>query len=249
MEILNGILDTYAQFFNWEMWGQVLTDPVSWGLIGSLVVMEGLLSADNALVLAVLVKHLPPEKRKKALLYGMFGAYFFRFIFIGIGVYLVKFSLVKILGAAYLGWIVFSHFRNKGGDDDAQEFKKGGWTVRVFGLFWATVISVELMDIAFSVDSILAAFAISDQVWVLLLGGILGIIMMRTIAGIFLTLIEKVPEMETTAFVLIAIIALKMFAGVFGFHMQHTTFFLILILAFLGTFVVHFRNKKKLDNM
>ncbi|WP_407637748.1 TerC family protein [Bacillus ndiopicus] len=227
------------------MWGEVLTDPVAWGLIFSLIVMEGLLSADNALVLAVLVKHLPPKQRKKALMYGMFGAYFFRFIFIGIGVYLVKFTLVKILGAAYLMWLVIAHFKNKNDDEDeAKEFKKSSWLVRIFGTFWATVISVELMDIAFSVDSILAAFAISDQVWVLLLGGVLGIIMMRTIAGVFLTLIERVPELETTAYILIAIISLKMFASVFGFHISHEIFFIILIAAFLITFIVHKYNKK-----
>ena len=67
MSILQGILDTYAQFFDLDMWIKVLQDPVSWGLIGTLVVLEGLLSADNALVLAVMVKHLPEEKRKKAL--------------------------------------------------------------------------------------------------------------------------------------------------------------------------------------
>lgn len=65
MSILQGILDTYAQFFDLDMWIKVLHDPVSWGLIGTLVVLEGLLSADNALVLAVMVKHLPEEKRKK----------------------------------------------------------------------------------------------------------------------------------------------------------------------------------------
>lgn len=65
MSILQGILDTYAQFFDLDMWIKVLQDPVSWGLIGTLVVLEGLLSADNALVLAVMVKHLPEEKRKK----------------------------------------------------------------------------------------------------------------------------------------------------------------------------------------
>nr|WP_042479047.1 TerC family protein [Bacillus ndiopicus] len=245
MNVINEILNTYAQFFNWQMWGEVLTDPVAWGLIFSLIVMEGLLSADNALVLAVLVKHLPPKQRKKALMYGMFGAYFFRFIFIGIGVYLVKFTLVKILGAAYLMWLVIAHFKNKNDDEDeAKEFKKSSWLVRIFGTFWATVISVELMDIAFSVDSILAAFAISDQVWVLLLGGVLGIIMMRTIAGVFLTLIERVPELETTAYILIAIISLKMFASVFGFHISHEIFFIILIAAFLITFIVHKYNKK-----
>jgi len=248
LEIIDQILSTYALFFDWAHWGEVLTDPVSWGLIGSLVVIEGLLSADNALVLAVLVKHLPEKQRRKALMYGMFGAYFFRFIFIGIGVYLIKFWFIKVLGALYLGWLVYSHFRKKGGDeeDDAKEFKKDSLLVRIFGTFWATVISVELMDIAFSVDSILAAFAISDQVWVLLVGGVLGIIMMRTVAGIFLTLIEKVPELENTAFILIGIISLKMLASVFGFHLEHWLFFIILILAFAITFVIHFMNKKKL---
>jgi len=245
LDVINEILNTYAQFFNWQMWGKVLTDPVAWGLIFSLIIMEGLLSADNALVLAVLVKHLPQNQRKKALMYGMFGAYFFRFIFIGVGVYLVKFSIVKILGAAYLMWLVIVHFKNKSDEEDgAIEFKKNGWMVRVFGTFWATVISVELMDVAFSVDSILAAFAISDQVWVLLLGGVLGIIMMRTIAGVFLALIERVPELETTAYILILIISLKMFASIFGFHLSHEIFFAILILAFLLTFVVHKMNKK-----
>lgn len=178
-------------------------------------------------------------------MYGMFGAYFFRFLFIGIGVYLVKFSIVKVIGATYLMWLVILHFKNKSDDEgEAHEFKKTGWMVRVFGTFWATVISVELMDVAFSVDSILAAFAISDQVWVLLLGGVLGIIMMRTIAGVFLSLIERVPELETTAYILIAIIALKMFASIFGFHLSHELFFIILIVAFLLTFVVHKMNKK-----
>lgn len=246
MDIIHEILNTYAQFFNWQMWGEVLSDPVSWGLILSLVIMEGLLSADNALVLAVLVKHLPPKQRKRALMYGIVGAYLFRFIFIGIGIYLVKFSIVKIVGATYLLWLVILHFISKSTDEDeVREFKKSGLMVRLFGTFWATVISVEIMDIAFSVDSILAAFAISDQVWVLLLGGVLGIIMMRTIAGVFLALIERIPELETTAFILIAIIALKMFAGVFGYHLPHEMFFAILLVAFLLTFVVHKLNKRK----
>lgn len=246
MEVLNQILHTYAMFFDWEMWGKVLTDPVAWGLIGSLVVIEGLLSADNALVLAVLVKHLPDQQRKKALMYGLFGAYFFRFLFIGIGVYLIKFWFIKVLGAAYLGWLVYSHFRNKNEDEnEAKAIKKDSLLVRLFGTFWATVISVEMMDLAFSVDSILAALAISDQIWILLIGGMLGILMMRTVAGLFLTLIEKVPELETTAFILIGIISAKMFLSVFGFELSHYAFFTILIIAFAITFIVHFVNKKK----
>jgi YkoY family integral membrane protein len=245
VDVLHQILSTYASFFDWEMWGEVLTDPVSWGLIGSLVILEGLLSADNALVLAVMVKHLPPDKQKKALTYGLFGAYFFRFFFIGIGVYLIHFTWIKVVGAAYLAWIVIKHFWIGDGDEDSSAMKKNSWTIRLFGVFWATVISVELMDLAFSVDSILASLAVSNEIWILLIGGMLGILMMRTVAKLFLVLIEKVPELENTAFVLIGIIAAKMFASIFGFELDHYVFFAILIAAFIITFIIHFINKNK----
>lgn len=245
MEIINEILATYASFFEWDMWVEVLTDPVSWGYIGTLVILEGLLSADNALVLAVMVKHLPPKQRKKALTYGLFGAYFFRFVFIGLGMLLIKFWWVKVLGAAYLAWLVIKHFWLGEQEEEMEGMKKEGWLVRTFGVFWGTVISVELMDIAFSADSILAAFAVSEKVWVLLIGGMLGILMMRTVAKFFLVLIDRIPELENTAFILIAIIAAKMFASVLGFELHHFVFFGILVLAFVATFIVHNINKKK----
>ena len=247
MEILQQILSTYALFFDWEMWVEVLSNPVSWGLIGTLIVIEGLLSADNALVLAVMVKHLPEKQRKRALMYGLLGAYFFRFLFIGIGVYLVNFWWIKVLGAAYLGWLCYSHFRKKSGDDGESglQFNKNSWLVRTFGVFWATVIMVEMVDIAFSADSILAAFAISDQVWILLLGGMIGILLMRTVARFFLMLIDKFPDLENTAFILIGIIAAKMLAGVFGIHVPHELFFVIVVLAFAITFVIHYVKQAK----
>lgn len=250
MSVLQAIIDTYAQFFNWEMWGEVLTDPVSWGLIGTLVILEGLLSADNALVLAVMVKHLPEDQRRKALFYGLLGAYIFRFIAIGVGVFLIKLWWVKILGAGYLAWLAIKYFidkrreaQNEGEED--HEINKSGILIRLFGNFWGTVAAVELMDIAFSVDSVLAAFGISEEVWVLLLGGMLGVLMMRGIAGVFLKLIDRIPELETSAYVLILIIAAKMLLAVFGIHIEHVHFFILLLLTFAGTFVIHFRNKKK----
>ncbi|MBL4953831.1 TerC family protein [Neobacillus sp. OS1-32] len=250
MSVLQGILDTYAQFFDWHMWGEVLTDPVAWGLIGSLVILEGLLSADNALVLAVMVKHLPHDKRKKALFYGLIGAYTFRFVAIGIGVYLIKLWWVKVIGAGYLAWLSIKYFIDKHKDEaeegeEAEGINKNGILIRTFGVFWGTVASVELMDIAFSVDSVLAAFGVSNEVWVLLIGGMLGVLMMRGVAGLFLTLIDRVPELETTAYILIMLIAIKMLLSVFDIELTHVTFFTILIVTFGATFIVHFMNKKK----
>ncbi|AIK36893.1 DUF475 domain-containing protein [Bacillus pseudomycoides] len=243
MSILQGILDTYAQFFDLDMWIKVLQDPVSWGLIGTLVVLEGLLSADNALVLAVMVKHLPEEKRKKALFYGLIGAYAFRFIAIGIGMFLIKLWWVKVLGALYLAWLSIKYFidkRKENSEEEEHGLNQNSILFRMFGVFWGTVVMVELMDIAFSVDSVLAAFGVSNEVWILLLGGMLGILMMRGIAGVFLRLLERIPELESTAYILILIIAAKMLLSVIHIEVPHWLFFMILVIAFGATFILHY---------
>ncbi|OAH54335.1 hypothetical protein AWH48_06945 [Domibacillus aminovorans] len=244
VDAINSIIHTYASFFDWDMWVQVLIDPVSWGLIGTLIVLEGLLSADNALVLAVMVRHLPEDKRKKALFYGLLGAYTFRFIAIGLGVILIQLWWVKVFGALYLAWLSFNHFRSSGAGNEPKEMNKAGFLIRLFGPFWGTVAAVELMDIAFSVDSVLAAFGVSQKIWILLLGGMLGVLMMRTVAGVFIKLIDKIPELETTAYVLIGIIAAKMMLSVFHIEMSHRLFFIILSVAFVGTFIVHVAKKR-----
>ena len=250
MNIINGMIDTYAAFFDWDMWVGVLTDPVSWGLIGTLIILEGLLSADNALVLAVMVKPLPEKQRKRALFYGLLGAYVFRFIAIGVGVFLIKLWWVKLFGAAYLAWLAIKYFIDKAEaakqEDKEEGVKAKGILIRLFGTFWGTVAAVEIMDIAFSVDSVLAAFGVSEQIWVLLLGGMLGILMMRGIAGVFIKLIDKVPELETASYVLIMLIAIKMGLSVIEIEISHSAFFAILIITFLATFVVHRINKGKM---
>lgn len=249
-EVIQNIISTYALFFDWHMWADVLSDPVSWGLIGTLVLMEGLLSADNALVLAVMVRHLPYKERKKALFYGLLGAYFFRFLAIGIGVILIKLWWVKVLGAAYLAWLAVNYFRNRnqdGQEEEARGVNKNSIFIRAFGVFWGTVISVEMMDIAFSVDSVIAAFGVSQEVWVLLIGGMLGVLMMRGVASVFLKLIDHIPELETAAYVLIAFIALKMLISIpmIDIHISHTVFFLIIFLIFAVTIIFHFTIHKK----
>lgn len=230
MELLAGIAQSYATFFSWDAFYNVVSHPATWGIIASLVVLEGILSADNALVLAVAVRHLPPDQRKKALLYGIWGAYFFRFLAIGVGVYLVKFAFVKIVGAAYLLWLAFKFFFKRGGDDEDVKEVHGG--------FWRTVLTVEMLDIAFSIDSVLAAFGVSEQIWVLFIGGLLGILMMRLVAQIFIELLEKYPHLEATAYVLIAFIGGKMLASAFGVHITEIMTLAVMVTIFAGGFLL-----------
>lgn len=237
MSIIHSILSNYGNFFSAHEIVSELSSPTTWAVILTLIVMEGLLSADNALVLAMMVKHLPEDKQKKALTYGIFGAYIFRFIAIGIGTFLIKIWWVKLIAAAYLLQMVLRFFLKKDNEDSKVKVVNKG--------FWATVATVELMDIAFSIDSVTAAFGVSNKVWALFLGAVFGILMMRCIAKVFVRLIDKIPEFETSAYVLIGIIAVRMIVEVTGVKIPDVLFFTLLAVTLVGTFVVHtIRNKK-----
>ena len=82
----------------------------------------------------------------------------------------------------------------------------------MFGLtaFWATVVKVELTDIVFAIDSILVAVAMSNKTWVILTGGILGIIAMRIVIGKLLTLVQQYPALVDGAFIIIAWVGIKL---------------------------------------
>src|SRR4051812_17910593 len=148
--------------------------PSDFVTIALLVALEGLLSADNAMVLAVLVLGLPKNDQKKALRYGIVGAFVFRSIAVLLAVYLIQLGWVKLAGAGYLLYLVYRHFAGRGGGDDRRTPPPA---TAFLGLspFWSTVVKVELTDIVFAIDSILVAVAMSPKIWVILTGGILGI--------------------------------------------------------------------------
>jgi YkoY family integral membrane protein len=238
MNFLNGLISNYSQFFSMHVLIATVSNPSNWMLIISLIVLEGLLSSDNALVLAIMVKHLPHKQQKKALLYGIWGAYLFRFIAIGIGTYLIKIWWIKLIAAAYLLHMTYTHFTKKEDSEEADDSKvinKG---------FWATVLSVELMDIAFSVDSVSAAFGVSNKVWVLFLGAVFGILAMRGVAKIFVSVIEKIPELENSAYILIGFIGVKMLLNLINIEISNVVFFVLLIVIFGGTIALHYMKGK-----
>lgn len=177
--------------------------------IALLIALEGLLSADNAMVLAVLVLGLPKKQQKKALQYGMAGAFVFRSIAILLAAFLIRLAWVKLLGAGYLLYLVSRHFgATPEGGDRRTPPQAQAW----LGLtaFWATVVKVELTDIVFAIDSILVAVAMSPKRWVILTGGILGIVMMRLVIGQLLSLVERYPTLVDGAFVIIGWVAVKL---------------------------------------
>ena len=186
-----------------------MIEPSDLLTIALLVLLEGLLSADNAMVLAVLVLGLPKAQQKKALRYGIVGAFVFRGLATLLAIYLIALAWVKILGAGYLLFLVYRHF----GSGESVEGRRTPPQARpMLGLtaFWSTVVKVEMTDIVFAIDSILVAVAMSQKTWVIITGGLLGIIAMRMVIGKLLTLIERYPALVDGAFIIIAWVGIKL---------------------------------------
>jgi YkoY family integral membrane protein len=205
--------------------------------IALLVVLEGLLSADNALVMAVMVLGLPKDAHKKVLSYGLVGAFAFRILATLLAIYLIRLVLAKLLGGLYLLYLTYAHFSQSG---DAETRRKPPQAKPAFGLsaFWATVVRIELVNLAFSIDSILVAVAMSPKKWVVITGGILGIVAMRAVVGQLLRLIQRYPALVDGAFVIIGWVALKLILDYL--HAMHWIGFELPQWAELGVVVVIF---------
>ena len=213
--------------------------------ISFLIFLEGILSIDNALVLALIVSGLPHHQHKKALTYGIVGAVVFRIIAIAAASYLMQWLWVKFVGGAYLLYLALNYWwehRSKEAEKEAKKHKQRG--------FWATVIIVELTDIAFAIDSILTAVALTKKLWVVVTGGLIGLLMMRFAASIFIRLLERFPRFEPTAYILVFIIGSKLIVD--GFHFPQIDFhsaknpaFWIFWLSMLGSMLYGFTPSKK----
>jgi YkoY family integral membrane protein len=186
-------------------------------LILGILVLEIILSFDNAAVLATMVKDLPKDQQSKALKYGILGAYVFR----GLALVLVESILsiwwFKPIGGAYLIYMAIKHFAAKSVqteiNEEVQETKKSfiyKGTVGIIGVFWSTVLAVEFMDIVFSIDNIFAVVAYSNNIVLICIGVFIGILAMRYVAKYFVVLMEKYPFLENAAFLVIGILGIKL---------------------------------------
>jgi len=185
-------------------------------VIGVLIVIESLLSVDNAAVLATMVMDLPKEQRNKALKFGVIGAYVFRGICLILAGFLVTIWWLKPLGGLYLLYLVYQWRRGKQTENKGDDLidKKTNWlyrnTVGVLGTFWATVALVELMDLAFSIDNVFAAVAFTPNIIAIWIGVFIGILAMRFVAQGFVRLMEHYPFLESCAFLVIGILGVKL---------------------------------------
>jgi YkoY family integral membrane protein len=185
-------------------------------VILNLIIIESLLSVDNAAVLATMVMDLPEHQRPKALKWGIIGAYVFRGLALLFASLLIKIWWLKVLGGLYLLYLCFDYFYTESTPDEKDDLinkKENFLYKRTFGLmgqFWATVAMVEVMDLAFSIDNVFAAAALTDNMFLICTGVFIGILAMRFVAQSFVNLMQRYPFLEKAAFIVIGILGLKL---------------------------------------
>lgn len=243
--LLHFLGQLYGPFFDLHNWETVISTGDDWLIIFSLALIECLLSVDNAVVLAAQTQSLPTqEQREKSLFYGIWGAYVFRFIIIGLGTFLINFWEIKVLGSLYLAYLVFQFFtrtRVKHTRKLVSDKKK-----RWLPLFWSVVLQIEMMDIIFSIDSVLASLAISNNPVIVLIGGMIGILAMRGVAEVIMRLMRRIPELEPMAYLLIGLIAIKLFISIpaIDIEIPAVLFGLVVVGAIVVTLIIHVVRKR-----
>ena len=207
-------------------------------IVIQLIFLEGILSIDNAAVLGALVSVLPTDKpvpypgplqflqpatdqvlgmqQMASLKVGLLGAYMGRGLMLVLASWVIENPFLKILGAAYLVKLAFEHLSqpDQPGEEEAQQ------RAHAAGIsFWIVVLNVELADLAFSLDNVVAAVALSDHLWVVMLGVAFGIVTMRFAAGIFTRMIKWEPILATAAYIVVLNIGVELLLAEF-FHMH-----------------------------
>ncbi|QBO35460.1 hypothetical protein EQG49_02815 [Periweissella cryptocerci] len=235
-----------APFFDGANWHQAILTGNGWLVIISIVILECLLSVDNAVVLAAKTSVLTNEKdREKALFAGIWSAFIFRMLVVIIAAYIVGFWQIKVAGAIYLIYLSLEYFwksnHAQGTKDDITSADIPHSKQNASPKVWRVALELEVINLLFSVDSVLASVAISPNPVIVLIGGIVGILAVRFIAEVIMKVMVFVPELEPMAYILIAIIAIKMFLEIPAIGLELSAgWFALLILVVVGvTLLIH----------
>lgn len=174
-------------------------------IILNIILLEIVLSIDNAAVLSTLVGQLPKSQQKKALTWGIIGAYIFRGVALLFASVLIKLIWLKVIGGIYLIYLSIKSLRSQSITNEKKPLK-----IPLLNTFWSTVVMVEFMDIIFSIDNIFSAVAFTSNFWIICLGVFIGILAIRFATTKMIELVKQIPIIEKIAFVVIGILGLKL---------------------------------------
>ena len=205
----------------------------------NIIILEIVLSIDNAAVLAAMVKELPKEQQKKALTYGIAGAYVFRGLALLFASVLIKLVWLKVAGGLYLMYLAYNALSTK-----VEEGGESKMTIKIpfLSALWSTIVAIEMMDLVFSIDNVFAAVAFTPNLWLICGGVFIGILAMRFATTKFVKVLEKNPILERVAYWVIGALGLKLVSS-YWLHDLNTeaidaVFSILTLLAFVVPLII-----------
>lgn len=205
----------------------------------NIMILEIVLSIDNAAVLAAMVKELPKEQQKKALTYGIAGAYVFRGLALLFASVLIKLVWLKVAGGLYLMYLAYNALST-----NVEQGGESKMTIKIpfLSALWSTIIAIEMMDLVFSIDNVFAAVAFTPNLWLICGGVFIGILAMRFATTKFVKVLEKNPILEKVAYWVIGALGLKLVSS-YWLHDLNTesidaVFSILTLLAFIIPLII-----------
>ena len=205
----------------------------------NIMILEIVLSIDNAAVLAAMVKELPKEQQKKALTYGIAGAYVFRGLALLFASVLIKLVWLKIAGGLYLMYLAYNALST-----NVEQGGESKMTIKIpfLSALWSTIVAIEMMDLVFSIDNVFAAVAFTPNLWLICGGVFIGILAMRFATTKFVKVLEKNPILERVAYWVIGALGLKLVSS-YWLHDLNTeaidaVFSILTLLAFIIPLII-----------
>lgn len=204
-------------------------------LLVILVTLEAVLSADNAIALASISQGLPDIKmQRQALNIGLLIAYVLRMALILTATWVIRYWQFELLGGLYLLWLVFQYFkpdRDEDGDHHGPRFAS----------VWQAIPMIALTDLAFSLDSVTAAIAVSDETWLVLTGATLGIIALRFLAELFIRLLKEFTHLEDAGYITVGLVGARLVLRVIDHRFVPPEWLMIIVIA--GLFIWGFSER------
>ena len=220
-------LPSLSDFFEGaDQWGEIFA------LLPVLVLLELILSADNAVALAAIARSSrQPEQERLALNLGIGIALLLRIALIVVAQWVLQNTWVQLFAAAYLVWLVVDHFKSRS-DDSASALDADG-SDRSERPFLKTVLLLAFTDLAFSIDSVAAAVAISDQILLISAGAFIGIVALRFTSALFIRWLDLYPRLETAGFLAVAFVAFRLIVHVIVPDLNQPDWFTLLVVLVL----------------
>jgi len=169
-----------------------------------LVFLEAVLSADNAIALAAIAQGLEDKKLEgQALNIGLVFAYVLRITLLLTATWVQKFWQFELLGAGYLLWLVFQHFSSQEDENNHHHGPR-------FKSLWQAIPVLAFTDLAFSLDSVTTAIAVSQETWLVITGTTIGVVTLRFMAGLFIRWLDEYENLEDAGYVTVALVGLRL---------------------------------------